>query len=144
MRKESCVHMTKAIIRYVDAVFPGLRCRIGKNLSYQSQCTGNDGDHARSYAYIDAYGRLNCVSSTQVPFHIRRILSNALEIPKSKIRSRQTKDWWRVWRPARPSCTGDLQRFCHMEAKKAKQRYRLYPGKKRSLPGILGTKCSCG
>lgn len=40
----------------------------------------------RSYAYIDAYGRLNCVSSTQVPFHIRRILSNALEIPKSKIR----------------------------------------------------------
>ncbi len=40
----------------------------------------------RSFAYIDAYGRLNCVSSTQVPFHIRRILSNALEIPKSKIR----------------------------------------------------------
>lgn len=40
----------------------------------------------RSFAYIDTYGRLNCVSSTQVPFHIRRILSNALEIPKSKIR----------------------------------------------------------
>ncbi|MCI5773715.1 MAG: molybdopterin-dependent oxidoreductase [Erysipelotrichaceae bacterium] len=40
----------------------------------------------RSFAYIDTYGRLNCVSSTQVPFHIRRILSNALEIPKSQIR----------------------------------------------------------
>ena len=39
----------------------------------------------RSYCYIDTYGRLNCVSSTQIPFHVRRILSNALEIPKSKI-----------------------------------------------------------
>lgn len=40
----------------------------------------------RSYAYIDTYNRLNVVSSTQIPFHIRRILSHALEIPKSKIR----------------------------------------------------------
>ncbi|EDP12095.1 xanthine dehydrogenase family protein molybdopterin-binding subunit [Amedibacillus dolichus] len=40
----------------------------------------------RSYAYIDAYERLNVVSSTQIPFHVRRILSNALEISKSKIR----------------------------------------------------------
>ena len=40
----------------------------------------------RSYSYIDEYGRLNVVSSTQIPFHVRRILSNALEIPKSKIR----------------------------------------------------------
>lgn len=40
----------------------------------------------RSYAYIDTYDRLNIVSSTQVPFHIRRMVSNALEIPKSKIK----------------------------------------------------------
>lgn len=40
----------------------------------------------RSYAYIDTYNRLNVVSSTQIPFHVRRILSHALEIPKSKIR----------------------------------------------------------
>lgn len=40
----------------------------------------------RSYAYIDTYDRLNVVSSTQVPFHVRRMVSNALEIPKSKIR----------------------------------------------------------
>lgn len=40
----------------------------------------------RSFAYIDTYERLNVVSSTQIPFHVRRILSNALEIPKSKIR----------------------------------------------------------
>ncbi len=40
----------------------------------------------RAFSYIDTYGRLNVVSSTQIPFHVRRILSNALNIPKSKIR----------------------------------------------------------
>ena len=40
----------------------------------------------RSYAYVDAFDRLNVVSSTQVPFHVRRMLSNALGIPKTKIR----------------------------------------------------------
>lgn len=40
----------------------------------------------RTYANIDAYGRLNVISSTQIPFHVRRILSNALQIPKSQIR----------------------------------------------------------
>lgn len=36
--------------------------------------------------YLDAYGRLNVMSSTQIVYHVRRILSNALGIPKSKIR----------------------------------------------------------
>lgn len=27
----------------------------------------------RTYTYLDTYGRLNVVSSTQVPFHVRRI-----------------------------------------------------------------------
>lgn len=40
----------------------------------------------RTYTKMDTYGRLNIISSTQVPFHVRRILSNALDIPKSKIR----------------------------------------------------------
>lgn len=40
----------------------------------------------RTYTYLDTYGRLNIVSSTQVPFHIRRILANALDIPKHKVR----------------------------------------------------------
>ncbi len=40
----------------------------------------------RTYTSIDAYGRLNVISSTQIPFHVRRILSNALQIPKSQIR----------------------------------------------------------
>ena len=40
----------------------------------------------RAYTYLDTYGRLNVVSSTQVPFHVRRILGNALDIPKHKVR----------------------------------------------------------
>lgn len=40
----------------------------------------------RSYAFMDTYGRLNVVSSTQVPFHIRRMVANALELPKSQIK----------------------------------------------------------
>ncbi len=40
----------------------------------------------RTYTYLDVYGRLNVLSSTQVTFHVRRILAHALDIPKSKIR----------------------------------------------------------
>ena len=40
----------------------------------------------RTFTYMDAYGRLNVVSSTQVTFHVRRVLATALDIPKSKIR----------------------------------------------------------
>ena len=40
----------------------------------------------RSYAYVDAFGRLTVVASTQVPFHIRRQVANALGIPKSEVR----------------------------------------------------------
>ncbi len=38
------------------------------------------------YTDLDRYGRLHVVSSTQIVFHTRRILSRALEIPKSRIR----------------------------------------------------------
>lgn len=40
----------------------------------------------RTYCQIDPYGRLHVISSTQIVFHVRRILANALGIPKSKIR----------------------------------------------------------
>jgi CO/xanthine dehydrogenase Mo-binding subunit len=38
------------------------------------------------YANFDRYGRLHVISSTQIVFHTRRILSRALGIPKSQIR----------------------------------------------------------
>lgn len=40
----------------------------------------------RAATYIDHNGRLTVMSSTQIPFHIRKLLARALEIPKSKIR----------------------------------------------------------
>ena len=40
----------------------------------------------RTYCSIDTYGRLNILSSTQIVYHVRRIISNALGIPKSRIR----------------------------------------------------------
>lgn len=40
----------------------------------------------RTYTELDRYGRLHVISSTQIVFHARRILSRALGIPKSRIR----------------------------------------------------------
>ena len=40
----------------------------------------------RTFCSIDAYGRLHVVSSTQIVFHCRRIIANALQIPKSMVR----------------------------------------------------------
>ncbi len=40
----------------------------------------------RTYCYMDHFQRLTVVSSTQIPFHIRRIVGNALNIPPSKVR----------------------------------------------------------
>ena len=40
----------------------------------------------RTYCYMDHFQRLTVVSSTLIPFHIRRIVGNALNIPSSKVR----------------------------------------------------------
>ena len=40
----------------------------------------------RAFSYQDHTGRLVVVSSTQIPFHIRRQLARALELPASRIR----------------------------------------------------------
>ena len=45
----------------------------------------------RTACYIDAHGRLNVISSTQIPFHVRRHLARALEMPSSKIRVMKPK-----------------------------------------------------
>ncbi len=39
----------------------------------------------RTYTEMDPFGRLHVISSTQIVFHVRRILSIALGIPKSRI-----------------------------------------------------------
>lgn len=40
----------------------------------------------RTVCFMDAYGRLNVLSSTQIVYHARRIVAAALGIPKSKVR----------------------------------------------------------
>lgn len=40
----------------------------------------------RAFSYLDHTGRLTVVSSTQIPFHVRRQLSRALKLPASRIR----------------------------------------------------------
>ncbi len=52
-------------------------------VSYASHCALEP--HA-AVSYIDNRGRLVIISTTQVPFHVRRIVSHIAEIPISKIR----------------------------------------------------------
>ena len=40
----------------------------------------------RTVCFMDTYGRLNVLSSTQIVYHARRIVAAALGIPKSKVR----------------------------------------------------------
>lgn len=40
----------------------------------------------RSFSYLDHMGRLVVISSTQIPFHVRRQLARSLQIPASRIR----------------------------------------------------------
>ena len=40
----------------------------------------------RTACYMDHFGRLVVLSSTQIPFHARRIVARGLNIPKSKVR----------------------------------------------------------
>ena len=41
----------------------------------------------RTTCYLDTYGRLVVFSSTQIVYHVRRIIANALGIPKHKVRA---------------------------------------------------------
>lgn len=40
----------------------------------------------RAFTYLDHIGRLVVVSSTQIPFHVKRQVARALELPASKVR----------------------------------------------------------
>ncbi len=40
----------------------------------------------RAFSYYDEYGKLTTVCSTQTPFHVRRMISMALELPLNKVR----------------------------------------------------------
>lgn len=66
-----------AVLKNCDIVFT--------NTYHTKACNQAMMETFRTYTEIDAYGRLRVISSTQIVFHVRRILANALDIPKSKI-----------------------------------------------------------
>ena len=69
----------------IDAVLAG--CDIVLDRTYHTKAYSQAMmETFRTYTEMDAYGRLHVVSSTQIVFHVRRILSRALGLPKSRIR----------------------------------------------------------
>jgi CO/xanthine dehydrogenase Mo-binding subunit len=58
----------------IDRVYHTKACQQSMMEPFQTFCT------------IDTYGRLNVISSTQIVFHCRRIVANALGIPKTLVR----------------------------------------------------------
>ncbi|MBQ8390786.1 MAG: molybdopterin-dependent oxidoreductase [Oscillibacter sp.] len=69
----------------VDAVLAD--CDVVLERTYRTRpCQQAMMETFRTYTELDPYGRLHVVSSTQIVFHLRRIIANALDIPQSKVR----------------------------------------------------------
>lgn len=69
----------------VADVFPD--CEVLFQQTYRTQAQAQAMlESQRAFAYMDPYDRLVVVASTQVPFHVRRTLSTALDFPMSRIR----------------------------------------------------------
>ena len=69
----------------VEAVMA--RCDVTFTRTYRTKpCQQAMMETFRTYTEMDAYGRLHVISSTQIVFHLRRIIANALDIPQSKVR----------------------------------------------------------
>ena len=82
----SAISSPRPVMNTATSMRPGfIGRRHRQDLSYAPEPAGRYGN-VPGLCYKDAFGRLTIVSSTQVPFHVRRIVANALEIPKSKIR----------------------------------------------------------
>lgn len=68
----------------VDAVLAGCE-QIVEHTYHVKACQQAMMETFRTYTELDAHGRLHVVSSTQIVFHCRRIIANALDIPKSMV-----------------------------------------------------------
>ena len=98
----------------------------------------------RTWCQKDVYGRLMVVSSTQIVFHLRRILAGALDIPKSKIRVLKPRIGGGFRRQA-DQRLGNLPGVCHLEDRQAVQA-GVYPVRiaDRLLPPGMKWNCGCG
>lgn len=62
-------------------------CEVVFRQTYRTQAQAQGQmETQRAFAQMDPYGRLVVVASTQVPFHARRTLATALNLPMSRIR----------------------------------------------------------
>ena len=69
----------------VDAIFAD--CDVVFERTYHTKAVQQTMmESFRTFCTIDTYGRLHITSATQIVFHVRRIVANALGIPKHKIR----------------------------------------------------------
>lgn len=83
-RRNLCAH-DECVNGDIDAVLAD--CDVVIDRVYHTQaCQQAMMETFRTYCEIDTYGRLHIISSTQIVFHTRRIVANALHIPKSKVR----------------------------------------------------------
>jgi putative selenate reductase molybdopterin-binding subunit len=69
----------------VDEVLAQCDCVVDQTY-YTQACNQSMMETFRAYTYMDHNNRLNIVSSTQIPFHVRRIAGFALELPLHRIR----------------------------------------------------------
>ncbi len=75
---EMSVGSVEEVIKVCDVVYEG-------RYYTQAQAHAMTEPHS-SVAYLDFQDRLTIISSTQTPFHVRRILGRTLKLPLSKIR----------------------------------------------------------
>ena len=72
---------------YGDVVESFKRCHVVIKRKYYTQAQAHGMmESYRAYSYIDQYGGLVVVSSTQIPFHVRRDVAQALGMPVNKVR----------------------------------------------------------
>ena len=74
-------------LHYGDVEAELARCEVVVTESYRTQAQA----HAmmetyRAFSQLDQAGRLVVVSSTQIPFHVRRQLARALQLPATRVR----------------------------------------------------------
>lgn len=83
-KRNLCAHDTESH-GDIDKAFEG--CEVVVDKTYHTLANQQAMmETFRAFTYMDTYGRLNVVASTQIAFHVRRILSTALDIKKSQIR----------------------------------------------------------
>jgi CO/xanthine dehydrogenase Mo-binding subunit len=86
MEKEKNI-VSKQLIEHGNLYEEFKNCDVIVEGTYYTQATAQSMmETHRSFSYLDHAGRLVVICSTQVPFHVKRMLSTALKMNSSKIR----------------------------------------------------------